>query len=317
MEIFIQQCINGLVLGSMYALVALGYTMVYGIINLINFAHGEILMVGALTSWTTVTMLAGSGLPGWVIGMLAEQDEGEVVALGKGVTTQKVGDLVSVIPLKSCGHCEHCRKGEVQWCSGFGLQGGGYAEYAVTRPNQCVTLPSGLTLADGALIEPLAVALHGINLSGLKTGDKVLVLGAGPIGLAVAFWARRYGAAQVVVQDIARFQEQRALDMGADAFVVDPADPVGSAERALGGKADIVFECVGVPGLIAQAVDQVRPRGTILLLGLCTRPDTFNSFAMLSKEVKLVTSAFFTVPGRGVHAAGTGFQGDMLAEKND
>lgn len=228
--------------------------------------------------------------------VLGHEFAGEVVALGKGVSSQKVGDLVSVIPLKSCGQCEHCRKGEVQWCERFGLQGGGYAEYAVTRPNQCVTLPSGLTLADGALIEPLAVALHGINLSGLKTGDKVLVLGAGPIGLAVAFWARRYGAARVVVQDIARFQEARALDMGADAFVVDPADPVGSAERALGGKADVVFECVGVPGLIAQAVDQVRPRGTVLLLGLCTRPDTFNSFAMLSKEVKLVTSAFFTVP---------------------
>ena len=67
METFIQQVINGLVLGSMYALVALGYTMVYGIINLINFAHGEVLMVGALVSWTVVTALAGSGLPGWAL----------------------------------------------------------------------------------------------------------------------------------------------------------------------------------------------------------------------------------------------------------
>ncbi len=65
MDTFIQQLINGLVLGSMYALVALGYTMVYGIINLINFAHGEILMVGALVSWTVVTALADSGIPGW------------------------------------------------------------------------------------------------------------------------------------------------------------------------------------------------------------------------------------------------------------
>ncbi len=71
MDIFFQQVLNGLVLGSMYALVALGYTMVYGIINLINFAHGEILMVGALTSWTTVTMLAGSGLPGWMLMAIA------------------------------------------------------------------------------------------------------------------------------------------------------------------------------------------------------------------------------------------------------
>ena len=67
MDTFIQQIINGLVLGSMYALVALGYTMVYGIINLINFAHGEVLMVGALTSWTVVTLLADLGLPGWLL----------------------------------------------------------------------------------------------------------------------------------------------------------------------------------------------------------------------------------------------------------
>lgn len=71
MEILIQQIINGLVLGSMYALVALGYTMVYGIISLINFAHGEVLMVGAIVSWTVVTVLAASGLPGWALMLVA------------------------------------------------------------------------------------------------------------------------------------------------------------------------------------------------------------------------------------------------------
>lgn len=226
--------------------------------------------------------------------VLGHEFAGEVVVLGKDAQGLATGDLVSVIPLKSCGACEHCRKGEVQWCEGFGLQGGGYAEYAVTRPNQCVKLPRDVSLADGAIIEPLAVALHGVNLSGLRKGDSVLVLGAGPIGLAVAFWAKRMGAGIVAVQDIADHQGQRALEMGADVFIVDPADPVGAAERALGGKADIVFECVGLPGLIEQAVKQLRNRGTVLLLGLCTRPDTFNSFAMLQKEVRLVTSAFFT-----------------------
>jgi len=227
--------------------------------------------------------------------VLGHEFAGEVVGLGREVEGFRTGDLVSVIPLMSCGKCEHCRKGEVQWCARFGLQGGGYAEYALTRPNQCIKLPTDLSLADGAIIEPLAVALHGVNLSGLRKGDKALVLGAGPIGLAVAFWAKRLGAT-VAVQDIADFQRDRALGMGADAFVVDPADPVGSAERGLGGKADVVFECVGIPGLIDQAVQQVRNRGTVLLLGLCTRPDPIDSFAMLSKEVKLVTSAFFTVP---------------------
>jgi len=71
MDIFIQQIINGLVLGSMYALVALGYTMVYGIINLINFAHGDVLMVGALVSWTAVAAMSGTGMPGWLLLLLS------------------------------------------------------------------------------------------------------------------------------------------------------------------------------------------------------------------------------------------------------
>jgi (R,R)-butanediol dehydrogenase / meso-butanediol dehydrogenase / diacetyl reductase len=228
--------------------------------------------------------------------VIGHEFAGEVVALGNSVGVLKLGDRVAVSPLQSCGHCDHCRKGEVQWCAAFGLQGGGYAEYALTRHNQCIRLPESASLADGAIVEPLAVALHGVNLSGLKQGEKVLVLGAGPIGLAVAFWCRRKGAGVVVVQDIANWQRDRALNMGATGFSVDPSDPVGDAERTLGGKADIVFECVGVPGLIAQAVNQVRNRGTILLLGLCTVPDSFSSFAMLQKEVRLVTSAFFTLP---------------------
>jgi len=71
LDIFLQQIINGVVLGSMYALVALGYTMVYGIVNLINFAHGEVLMVGAMVSWTVISFLAGSGMPGWAILLLS------------------------------------------------------------------------------------------------------------------------------------------------------------------------------------------------------------------------------------------------------
>lgn len=226
--------------------------------------------------------------------VLGHEFAGEIVALGKNAQGLTLGDLVSVIPLTSCGECASCRSGDVAWCDTFGLQGGGYAEYAVTRPNQCIRLPASASLADGAIIEPLAVALHGVNMSGVKAGDKILILGAGPIGLAVAFWARRAGASDVVIQDISDFQRGRAIDMGASAFVVDRDDPIGGAERALGGKADIVFECVGITGLIEQAVAQVRNRGTILLLGLCTKPDTINTFAMLSKEVRLITSAFFT-----------------------
>ena len=89
MDTFIQQIINGLVLGSMYALVALGYTMVYGIINLINFAHGEVLMVGALVSWTVVSVLADSGLPGWLL-LLISLIAAIVVCAALNFTIEKI-----------------------------------------------------------------------------------------------------------------------------------------------------------------------------------------------------------------------------------
>jgi (R,R)-butanediol dehydrogenase/meso-butanediol dehydrogenase/diacetyl reductase len=225
--------------------------------------------------------------------VLGHEFAGEVVAIGTGVERIAMGDLVSVVPIASCGHCPTCLAGEPAWCPQMALQGGGYAEYAATNERQCVILPKSASIADGAIVEPLAVALHGVMLSGLAAGDKVLVLGAGPIGLAVAYWARRLGAAKVVVQDVASFQEERAIAMGATGFVVDPHEPVAASDRALGGKADIVFECVGVPGLIAQAIDQVRIKGSVVILGLCTRPDSFVPFVALSKEVRLLTSAFF------------------------
>ncbi|MEH3107055.1 MAG: alcohol dehydrogenase catalytic domain-containing protein [Sphingomonas fennica] len=227
--------------------------------------------------------------------VIGHEFAGEVVAVGSAAEGVAVGDMVSVVPIRGCGRCDQCLAGETAWCrNGMLLQGGGYAEYAVTTPGQCVVLPAGASMADGALVEPLAVALHGVRLSGLMPGDAVLVLGAGPIGLAVAFWARRMGASRVVVQDIADHQQERALAMGATGFVVDRADPVGAAVRALGRPADVVFECVGLPGLIAQAVDQVRVKGTVVILGLCTQTDSFVPFTALSKEVRLQTSAFFT-----------------------
>jgi len=227
--------------------------------------------------------------------ILGHEFAGEIEQCGPGVSGLKRGDLVSVSPMQSCGHCPTCLAGEPAWCTELRLQGGGYGEYAVTAAWQCVPLPGALSLADGAIVEPLAVALHGVRLAGPAAGDRVLVLGAGPIGLAVAFWARRFGAEAVVVQDINAYQESRALSMGATGFVCDTEEPVEAGTNALGGPADIVFECVGLPGVIAQAIGQVRVKGTVLMLGLCTQPDTWVPFTALSKEVRLQTSAFFTL----------------------
>jgi len=227
--------------------------------------------------------------------VLGHEFAGEVIELGKSVSKLRIGDLVSVTPLQSCGHCATCLAGEPAWCSQMQLQGGGYGELAVTRERQCIPLPASTSLDDGAIIEPMAVALHGVNLSGLKRGDRVLVLGAGPIGLAVAFWARRLGAEKVVVQDIVAYQKDRALSVGATDFVSDTEAPVEAGIRALGQPADITFECVGLPGVISQAVNMTRVKGTVLVLGLCTQLDSIVPFHALSKELRLQTSAFFTL----------------------
>jgi len=226
--------------------------------------------------------------------VMGHEFSGEIMATGSEVNHLKIGQRVSVVPFRSCGRCASCLAGNPAWCSQMQLIGGGYGEYASVKARQCVPLPTDASFADGALLEPLAVALHGINRAQLRPGDRVLVLGAGPIGLAVAFWAARLGARRVVVQDIKEHQRERALEMGATGFICCRDEPPWQdTEKLLGGKADIVFECAGVPGMIARSVDVLRTQGTLLMLGLCTYPDTFVPFEVLSKELCIQTSAFF------------------------
>ena len=228
--------------------------------------------------------------PGSVLG---HEYAGEVVETGSGVTKLRAGDRVSVMPLHGCGQCAACLAGKPSWCAAFQLDGGGYAQYSRATEPQCVKLPQDIGLEDAALAEPLAVALHGVVLAEMKAGAKVLVIGAGPIGLGAAFWARRLGAAKVAVTDLYDFQQERAYDMGATAFLSQNENTIEKVNAALGGPPEIILECVGKPGVIAHAIDQAAPRATIVVLGLCTMPDTFNPFVALSKEVRIQTSAFF------------------------
>jgi len=226
--------------------------------------------------------------------VLGHEYAGEIVETSARIKDLRIGDRITVSPLRGCGKCPSCLAGQPAWCPAMQLQSGGYAEYSAVTARQCVRLPSAISLEDGALAEPLAVALHGVMQSGMAPGARVLVLGAGPIGLGTAFWARRLGAARVVVSDLNYWQEDRAREMGATAFFARTDDLLESVNREAGGPPDIVFECVGRPGVIAQAVDHVRIRGTVVVLGLCTVPDTFIPFPAVSKEVRIQMSAVFT-----------------------
>jgi len=230
--------------------------------------------------------------PGTVLG---HEFAGEVVEVGGSAEGLKPGDLVAVAPIRGCGYCSSCLNGEPAWCTQMSLQGGGYAQYALATDRQCLKLPATTSTEEGALVEPLAVALHGVALSGLKAGDRVLIMGAGPIGLAVAYWARRHGATRVAVSDLSPFQSKLAVQIGATAFVQSTGDVVAQVNAALGGAPDVVFECVGRPGVLAEALEHVRPRGNVVILGLCTSMDSFVPFRAVSKEVKFITSAFFNL----------------------
>jgi threonine dehydrogenase-like Zn-dependent dehydrogenase len=219
---------------------------------------------------------------------------GEIVALGSAVNKLKIGELVAAQPLTGCGECSACRLGEPKHCPQMLGIGSAFAEYTRAGWRECVKLPAGLSLADGALIEPLAVGLHGVLSAALQPGARVLVLGAGPIGLAAAFWARRSGAARVAVAARSAGQESRAYAMGATDFVTADEELPAAAAAALGGAPEVVFECVGQPGLIHRAMSCAARKGTVVVLGFCTVADSLGPSDFLFKELKLVYSNVYS-----------------------
>lgn len=227
--------------------------------------------------------------------VLGHEYAGRVAAVGVGVERSRVGDHVAVFPVHGCGHCATCLAGLPTWCTRMRFDGGGYAQFSVAEQHQLVSLPRTLSLADGALVEPMAVSLHGVRLANPEPGARVLVVGAGPIGLAAAYWSRRFGARRIAVTAGSNRRAELAHTLGAHVFV-DPADNSPAAvHAALGGPPDVVYECVGKPGLIQRCIDYCRPRGTVVVLGLCTHPDTFMPFNFVTREQRLQASAFYEV----------------------
>ena len=198
---------------------------------------------------------------------------GEVVELGSKVTRYRKGDLITALPSTGCGHCEACYRGNLALCHLAPGVMGGFGEYIRVPTSVAIKLPSTLSLIDGALIEPLAVGLHGVRMSRIQPGDRVLVLGAGAVALCAIYWARRLGAGRIVAASRSQRRAAMVLDMGADAFVQYGDNEIGEVTEALGGPPNIVYECVGLPGLITKGIEHAAPFGQIVSLGFCTEPD--------------------------------------------
>lgn len=226
--------------------------------------------------------------------ILGHEFVGEVVATGKGVQQFSVGDRVAAMPIIGCGTCRYCLAGTPGWCTSIRYTFGGYAEYATVSAVTAVKLPTNLISADAALAEPLAVALHGVAAAGLRPGARVLIQGAGPIGLSVLFWARRLGAGRVEMVEGAERRAAIAREMGADSVAAPGAVEAGMQPSLDPQAPDIVVECVGRPGLLVQAIACVARGGTVVSLGYCMQPDTLVPALAGNKETKLIFPQLYT-----------------------
>jgi threonine dehydrogenase-like Zn-dependent dehydrogenase len=144
-------------------------------------------------------------------------------------------------------------------------------------------VPNGLATEQAALTEPMAVGLHAVNKARLQAGDSALVIGCGPVGLAVIAALRLRGVRPIVAADFSPRRRELAVALGADT-VVDPS-PVLPAERWRA--ATVVFECVGVPGVIDQIMEHAPKGARVVIVGVCMEPDTIHPLRGISKELNL------------------------------
>lgn len=228
--------------------------------------------------------------PGTVMG---HEFAGEIIEIGRGVEGFKPGQRVTAMPFISCGHCAACLTGNGYRCakacySALGQERGGFAEYMRVGAAETLLLPDGVDDQHGALVEPLAVALHGVNAARLNPGESVLIMGAGPIGLACALWCRFFGARHIIVTDREPARLALAQRMGATATVdITREDVIGSCKRHAGRRPDVVIECIGIPGTQQLAMDYAPMGGRIVILGVCMAPDTTSPVKALTKELQI------------------------------
>ena len=225
--------------------------------------------------------------------VLGHEVAGHITDLGAGVTGLQVGQLVAVSPSRPCHNCNYCRAAQYNHCLNMRFYGsampfphiqGAFQQVLVADSSQCA-VADGLTAAEAAMAEPLAVALHAVGRAGPLLGKSVLVTGCGPIGILCILAARRAGADFVAATDLGAFTLNMAQMAGADAGINMTSGDL-SAFHADKGRFDVLFECSGAAAALTAAVPAMRPTGTIVQLGL-GGDMTLPIQAMTAKELTL------------------------------
>jgi (R,R)-butanediol dehydrogenase/meso-butanediol dehydrogenase/diacetyl reductase len=214
---------------------------------------------------------------------------GSIAALGEGVSDWSPGDRACVLPFAQCGDCAACRAGDEQVCgtaivNGVGLgtgRPGGYAERVVVDARMLFALPAAVDDRAGTLVEPTAVAVHALTRARPVAGERVAIIGAGPIGLLTALVAREQGVEVALVSrnpGRARSAEQLGLR------VLAPAD---CAAAFAAGPPQVVMECAGTGSATALALELVAPLGRVIIVGVAPEPFALDPLPVIFKEIDM------------------------------
>jgi (R,R)-butanediol dehydrogenase/meso-butanediol dehydrogenase/diacetyl reductase len=228
--------------------------------------------------------------------VMGHEFSGTLTEVADGVEGFSPGDRVVVYPFSACGECSNCRRGDDHVCQqasvtglGLGTNPGAYAETVVVDGSMLVRIPDELSFEHGALVEPLAVALHGIDVGEARPGDRCVVVGAGPIGVMTALGLRARGIRDVLVVEKNERRQERVRALGFEA--VGLAGVHDRMLAAFGGEApDVVFECAGNPAAPELAIELVRSRGIVVLLGVLEEPVEISQLVLMIKEAQVRAS---------------------------
>lgn len=230
--------------------------------------------------------------------VLGHELSGTIVETGAGVKKLKCGDRVTIDPNQYCGECHYCKAGKKQLCENLYAIGvnrdGGFAEYCYVPEAQCFLLDNRVPLEHGAMAEPLACCIHGVDRAKIRLGDAVLVIGGGAIGLLMVQLAKQSGASAVILSEPVELRRKIGLEIGADA-VIDPFQEV-LRERLIQitgqDGVDVVIECVGNLSATEQAFAAAK-RGTTILLFSVPKAGASYSLSLedvYQKELRIVGS---------------------------
>ena len=220
--------------------------------------------------------------------VLGHESAGRVVAVGERVTKHAAGDRVALEPGLPCGSCRECRHGRYNLCRDVRFLGapptdGAFTRYVAMHEDFAHALPDAVGDEAGALMEPLSVALWACEKAGVAAGDRVLVTGAGPIGLLTVQVARTRGATEIAITDVNERRLELALATGATR-----AHRAGDALQ----EADALIECSGHPQALRDGIAALRPGGTAVLVGMGGDDDATIPLSLLQGRELWLTGTF-------------------------